>query len=65
MHVTLLLADQCSAASATMAQEIFYAANLFAGQEKPLFELRTVSQAGRRPRHHRGENARMAAGSGF
>lgn len=42
MHVTLLLADQCSAASATMAQEIFYAANLFSGQEKPLFELRTV-----------------------
>jgi len=30
MHVTLLLADQCSAASATMALEILSAANLFA-----------------------------------
>ncbi|PIQ42089.1 MAG: transcriptional regulator [Thalassolituus sp. CG17_big_fil_post_rev_8_21_14_2_50_53_8] len=46
MHVTLLLADQCSAASATMAQEIFYAANLFSGQEKPLFELSQVSLDG-------------------
>ncbi|MHC8287486.1 GlxA family transcriptional regulator [Pseudomonas sp. XS1P51] len=30
MHVTLLLADQCSAASATMALEVLSAANLFA-----------------------------------
>jgi hypothetical protein len=30
MHVTLLLADQCSAASAKMALEVLSAANLFA-----------------------------------
>jgi transcriptional regulator GlxA family with amidase domain len=30
MHVTLLVADQCSAASATMALEVLSAANLFA-----------------------------------
>lgn len=46
MHITLLLADQCSAASATMAQEVFYAANLFAGEETPRFEICSVSADG-------------------
>ena len=46
MHITLLLADQCSAASATMAQEVFYAANLFAGEETPLFEVCSASADG-------------------
>ncbi|MDO8695620.1 MAG: helix-turn-helix domain-containing protein [Pseudomonas sp.] len=46
MHVTLLLADQCSAASATLALEILSAANLFAGTEPPLFEVVTASLDG-------------------
>ncbi len=44
MNVTILLADECSAASATMALEVFHAANLFAGQ--PLFTLNMVSVDG-------------------
>jgi transcriptional regulator GlxA family with amidase domain len=51
MHVTLLLAAQCSAASATMALELFQAANLFARQGSgdggtPPFEVRTASLDG-------------------
>lgn len=46
MHVTLLLASQCSATSATMALELLHAANLFAGGKAPLFEIRTVSLDG-------------------
>jgi transcriptional regulator GlxA family with amidase domain len=43
MHVTLLLADHCSAASATMALEILRAANLFADAGEPLFEVVVAS----------------------
>lgn len=46
MHVTLLLADHCSAASATMALEILRAANLFADADEPLFEVVVASQDG-------------------
>lgn len=44
MHVTLLLADQCSAASATLAMEMLSAANLFA--ESPPFEVTLASLDG-------------------
>lgn len=46
MHVTLLLADQCSAASATMALEVFTTANLFAGTENRPFEVAIASLDG-------------------
>lgn len=46
MHVTLLLADHCSAASATMALEILRAANLFADAGEPLFEVAVASHDG-------------------
>lgn len=46
MHVTLLLADHCSAASATMALEILRAANLFADAGEPLFEVVVASYDG-------------------
>jgi transcriptional regulator GlxA family with amidase domain len=46
MHVTLLLADHCSAASATMALEILRAANLFADSGEPLFEVVVASYDG-------------------
>lgn len=46
MHVTLLLADHCSAASATMALEILRAANLFADAGEPLFEVVVASHDG-------------------
>ena len=46
MHVTLLLADHCSAASATMALEILRAANLFADAGEPLFEVVVASDDG-------------------
>ncbi|NKQ13416.1 GlxA family transcriptional regulator, partial [Pseudomonas sp. SST3] len=44
MHVTLLLADQCSAASATLAMEMLSAANLFA--DSPPFEVTLASLDG-------------------
>lgn len=46
MHVTLLLADQCSAASAAIAMEMFNAANYFSGGKTPVFELVTASLLG-------------------
>ncbi|WP_432378031.1 GlxA family transcriptional regulator [Duganella sp. P38] len=45
MHITLLFAEQCSAASATTALEMLTAANLFAGE--PLFDVVTASLHGR------------------
>ena len=44
MHITLLLADQCSAASATLALEMLCAANLFA--DSPPFEIEVASLDG-------------------
>ncbi|MGY2397576.1 GlxA family transcriptional regulator [Pseudomonas sp. SDO5271_S396] len=44
MHITLLLADQCSAASATLALEMLSAANLFA--DSPPFEITVASLDG-------------------
>ena len=44
MHMTLLLADQCSAASATLALEMLNAANLFA--DSPPFEIVVASLDG-------------------
>lgn len=44
MHMTLLLAHQCSAASATLALEILSAANLFA--DSPPFEIVVASLDG-------------------
>src|SRR5471032_216889 len=44
MHITLLLADQCSAASATLALEMLSAANLFA--ERAPFEIVVASLDG-------------------
>ncbi|MFS2072860.1 GlxA family transcriptional regulator [Pseudomonas sp. CT11-2] len=46
MHVTLLLADQCSAASATLALEVLSAANLFADTARPPFEVVAASLDG-------------------
>ncbi|MBV7534876.1 helix-turn-helix domain-containing protein [Duganella sp. sic0402] len=45
MHITLLFADQCSAASATTALEILTAANLFS--EQPVFDIVTASLDGK------------------
>lgn len=47
MHVTLLLADQCSAASASIALEVLSAANLFADSAEPPFEVVKASLDGR------------------
>ncbi|MGG1949077.1 helix-turn-helix domain-containing protein [Trinickia sp. NRRL B-1857] len=47
MHVTLLLAEHCSATSATMGLELLHAANIFAGGDRPLFEVKTASLDGR------------------
>lgn len=44
MHITLLLVDQCSAASATLALEMLSAANLFA--DSPPFEIVVASLDG-------------------
>lgn len=44
MHITLLLADRCSAASATTALEMLSAANLFA--DSPPFEVAVASMDG-------------------
>ena len=46
MHVTLLLADQCSAASATLAQEVLSAANLFANTTRAPFDVVVASLDG-------------------
>ncbi|WP_426139534.1 GlxA family transcriptional regulator [Pseudomonas sp. DWP3-1-2] len=46
MHVTLLLADQCSLASATLALEVFDAANHFAAPARPVFEVTVASLDG-------------------
>lgn len=46
MHVTLLLADKCSAASATMALEVLASANLFVDGAEPPFELVVASLDG-------------------
>lgn len=46
MNVTLLLADHCAAASATMALDVLRAANLFHGQAEPLFQCQTASLHG-------------------
>lgn len=46
MHVTLLLADQCSAASATLALEVLSAANLFADTDSAPFDVVTASLDG-------------------
>ena len=44
MHITLLLAEHCSAASATLALEMLSAANLFA--DSPPFEVVVASLDG-------------------
>lgn len=46
MHVTLLLAEHCSAASATMAAELLAAANAFSTGDRPLFQVTTASLSG-------------------
>lgn len=46
MHVTLLLAEHCSAASAAMALDILQAANLFHAASTPLFVVQTASLNG-------------------
>ena len=46
MHVTLLLANQCSAASASVALEMLAAANLFASTERPPFTVVIASLDG-------------------
>ncbi|NWD77958.1 helix-turn-helix domain-containing protein [Pseudomonas gingeri] len=46
MHITLLLVDQCSAASATLALEVLSAANLFADPAAPPFEVLCASLEG-------------------
>ena len=46
MHVTLLLPEHCSAASATLALELLHAANQFSGSASPLFEVVSVSKDG-------------------
>ncbi|AFY19089.1 helix-turn-helix domain-containing protein [Pseudomonas sp. UW4] len=46
MHITLLLADQCSTASATMALEVLSAANLFADSDPPPFRVVSASLDG-------------------
>jgi len=46
MHITLLLADQCSAASATLALEVLSAANLFAETASEPFEVVCASLKG-------------------
>jgi transcriptional regulator GlxA family with amidase domain len=46
MHVTLLLANQCSAASASVALEMLAAANLFANTDSPPFTVVIASLDG-------------------
>lgn len=52
MHITLLLAEHCSAAAATLALEVLSAANLFS--DSPPFEVVSASLDG----------APVAAGAG-
>jgi len=61
MHVTLLLADQCSAASATMALEVFHAANLFDGRASPIFDVHTASLRGKPVAGLTGQSLRVDA----
>lgn len=62
MHVTLLLADRCSAASAATALEMLTAANLFAAD--PVFDVVTASLDGKPVDTLRGQtlNAEAALG---
>lgn len=46
MHVTLLLADHCSAASASIALEMLTAANLFSPADSPPFSVQIASLDG-------------------
>ena len=46
MHVTLLLADHCSAASASIALEMLTAANLFSPADSPPFDVQIASLDG-------------------
>ena len=46
MHVTLLMAKHCSAASATLALEVLYAANVFHGNGNKCFDVVTASLDG-------------------
>lgn len=59
MHLTLLFADQCSAASATTALELLTAANLFAGE--PVFDVVTASLDGKPVRTLRGQTLQPEA----
>lgn len=59
MHVTLLLVDQCSAASATLALEVLSAANLFADTPQAPFELVTASFDGQDVSAWRGQPLRV------
>lgn len=47
MHVTILVIDQCSAASAAVAWEVFALANHFSGREHPIFDVCMASLKGR------------------
>lgn len=60
MHLTLLFADQCSAASATTALELLTAANLFAGET--IFDLVTASLDGQPVRSLRGQSLQPELG---
>jgi len=62
MHLTLLFADQCSAASATTALELLTAANLFAGA--PVFDVVTASLDGKPVRTLRGQSLQPEAALG-
>ncbi len=59
MHITLLFADQCSAASATTALELLTAANLFSGA--PVFDVVTASLDGRPVNTLRGQTLQAEA----
>jgi transcriptional regulator GlxA family with amidase domain len=59
MHITLLFADHCSAASATTALELLTAANLFAAE--PVFEVVTASLDGRPVATLRGQTLQAEA----
>jgi transcriptional regulator GlxA family with amidase domain len=62
MHITLLFADQCSAASATTALELLTAANLFGGA--PVFDVVTASLDGRPVDTLRGQTLQVDAALG-
>lgn len=46
MHVTILVCDHCSAASASIAVELFAAANHFSGSDSPIFNVTVASLSG-------------------